>query len=64
MKRLLYIGLMVIVGLLMFYVGMQYGIDNVIQNQIIYDEDYTETFYFSEYNGEVNMYYYQVEINE
>lgn len=39
--------------------GVSAGRDDVIENQIITNSNHDKGFYFSEYKGQINKYYYE-----
>lgn len=39
--------------------GFSKGRDDVIENQIITNSNHDKGFYFSEYKGQINKYYYE-----
>lgn len=42
-----------------YQVGMKAGENNVIKEQLIYDEQGKEGFYYSSYKGQINKYWYE-----
>ncbi len=49
----------IIVAIGVFYVGYKQGQKDVIDNQVIYDEDGSKGFYYSEYDGQLYRYWFE-----
>lgn len=49
----------IIVAIVMFYVGYNAGQKKVIDEQVIYDEEGSKGFYYSEYNGQLYRYWFE-----
>lgn len=58
-KKILIAIATIIVAIGVFYVGYSAGQKKVINEQVIYDDECREGFYYSEYQGQLYKYWFE-----
>ena len=58
-KKILVIVAIILIATGVFYSGYTSGKKDVIDNQVIYDEEGSKGFYYSEYNGQLYRYWFE-----